>query len=118
MYLNSLLFRLHMTGSVKAGELAYLQYIEVTSPLSCVDKALGCVCIRGATGGELDRTLDVNLHTSHKNISAGEYYGLGPFSSIESLIKVLRSNISICPFSEPLLWPLRRFYITVFFTAK
>ena len=92
--------------------------MEVTDPVSNIDKELGCVCLRWATADEEDRTLDIeqSLHGNH--VVEGEYYGLVPFSSIESTVTVVRSNIAISPFSEQLPWPLHRFYLNRFICSK
>lgn len=51
-------------------------------------------------------------------VNEGEYYGLVPFTSILSTVIVLRYNIAIMPFTESITWPLHRFYIKLFITAK
>lgn len=53
-------------------------------------KALGCVCLRWATGNELDHILDVALYVAQDNISAGGYYFIVPFSSIVSTFQLLQ----------------------------
>jgi len=66
-----LLFRLSYTGSSETEEFAYVQYMEVSKPISGVDRALGCVCLRRATEDELDRTLDVERSLSGSKVEAG-----------------------------------------------
>ena len=112
-----LLFRLAV-GVGDIGEYAYVQYMEVTNPLSQVDKVLVCVCLRWATEDGVDRTLNIEASLQRNRVEAGEWYGLVPFSSIMSTVHILRSNIAIPPFSPQLPWPLHRFYINRFYIQK
>ena len=113
-----LLFGLDPQGSEQAQELASVQYMDVTDPISGVDKGLGCVCLRLYTEDETDRTIEISRSLRDNHLDAGEYYGLVPFSSIIGSVQVLRSNIAIRPFTSPLTWPLHRFYINRFYNAN
>ena len=92
--------------------------MQVTQPLTEVDKALRCVCLRWATGDEVDRTLNIQEELRNSHIEVGEWYDLIPFSSIVSTVQVLRSNVSIQPFTQSLPWVLHRFYLNRFFIPK
>lgn len=109
-----LLLRLGQSGGGAVREYAFVQYMEVTKPVSGVDEALGCVCVRWATDEGEDWTLDIENSLRKEHVQAGEWYGLVPFRSIVSTVQVLRSNLWIRPFSPELPWPLHRFYINRF----
>lgn len=70
-------------------------------------------------GGQLQMNM-IYPWTSHRDamelILNGEYHGLALFSSIESMLKILPSNIAITPFNSKLPWALHlylNFVITV-----
>ena len=66
----------------------------------------------------MDRTLNIQEELRKSHIEVGEWYDLIPFSSIVSTVQVLRSNISIHPFTPSLPWVLHRFYINRFFIPR
>ena len=113
-----LFVRMDVNNTSVKSDYAFVQYMEVTNPVTEVDKALGCVCLRWATDDEKDWTLDIEESLKSKHIDAAEWYGLVPFSSIVSTVQVLRSNIAIKPFTPQLPWPLHRFYINRFHLPK
>ena len=91
-----------VSGGTSVEEFAYVQYMEATDPVSNTDTEPGCVCLRWATADEEDRTLDIQQSLNDSHVLEGEYYGLVPFSSIDSTVTVVRSNIAIVPFTDQL----------------
>ena len=108
------LFRVRGCTEKSEKQLAFVQYMCVSKPLNGVDQALGCVCLRWDTEDGVDHTLHTSSVLRHDHIHAGAWFGLVPFHSIVGTVPVLRSNISIQPFTNPLPWPLHRFRINRF----
>ena len=92
--------------------------MEVTDPVSNIDIERGYVCLRWATADEEDRTLNIQQSLNDNHVLEGEYYRLVPFSSIQSTVTVVRSNIAIDPFTDQLPWPFHRFHLNRFISAK
>ena len=113
-----LLFYLQLPRDKEPRQYAFVQYMEVTKPLNGVDEALDCVCLRWSTDDEIDRTIDIPNQLNVSHIETAEWYDLLPFSSIIGTVQVLRSNIPIAPFSDPLPWPLHRFHVNKYFLSK
>ena len=110
-----LLFHLHHPFLSKPKQYVFVQFMEVTQPLSKIDEVLGCVCLRWATGDKIDHTIpDVNSRQP-EHIETAEWYGLLPFESILGTVNVLRSNIPIQPFTPKIPWPMHRFYVNRFY---
>ena len=86
--------------------------------MSNIYTELGCICLRWATADEEDRTLDIQPSLNVNHVLEGEYHGLAPFSSIESTVTVVRSNIAIAPFTDQLPWSSHRFYLNRFMSTK
>lgn len=59
------------TESKKEEEFAYVHFMEVTKPIWVVGKSFECICLRWATGDEIDRTLDIARYAGQDSISAG-----------------------------------------------
>ena len=113
-----LLFHLHDRAGTVKEELAFVQFMEVTQPLSSADKALKCVCLRWATDDNVDYTLDPGRQIERGQMECGEWYGFIPFNSIVGTVQVVRSNIAVPPFTNPSPWPLHRFYVNRFSLEK
>jgi hypothetical protein len=106
------------SSTQKEEQYAFVRFFIVTTATSEVDKALQCVCLRWETDEDIDRTLQIDKELEQQHIEAGEWFGLVPFSSILGTVQVLRSNIPVKPLSDPLPWPLHRFYINRFTLPK
>ena len=113
-----LLFHLQDRAGTVKEELAFVQFMEVTQPLSSADKALKCVCLRWASDDNVDYTLDPVRQIERGQMECGEWYGFIPFNSIVGTVQVVRSNIAVPPFTNPSPWPLHRFYVNRFSLEK
>ena len=67
-----LLFRMTLSKKTIGEDYAFIQYMELTSPISGVDEALGCACLRLATGDGINRSMDIDHHLKQDHIEVGE----------------------------------------------
>ena len=108
-----LLFHLSAAES-DIGEFAFVQYMEVTKPISKQESTMGCVCLRWATDDELDRKTDIARYLEQDTIDVAQWYDVVPLSTIIGKVHVVRANMGIPPLTEQLLWTLHRLYINRF----
>lgn len=104
--------------TTKSLTTCYCTYMEVKEKVSCVDRALGCVCFRRTKEDEVDCTVDKSQSRHRKQAEAEKYYRLVEFNSIVSSVHLLRANIANRPFTFPFYWPLYRLYLNPFLTQK
>ena len=115
LWVGQVLLLVHIKhGTEDLGQFAYIQYMEVTTPLSTIDESLGCVCLRWATADDIDYTTNYNRTVDVDRIDTAEWYGLVPFTSLLGTVQVIRSNIPINPFTMAVPWPMHRLHMNRF----
>lgn len=85
----------------------------MTSPVDEVHRILNCFCLRWATEDNAGQSVQFSP-TMSDTVETGEWYGLVPFPSVQSVHQIARSNHSVGLFFPELPWPAHYFYVNRF----
>lgn len=87
-----------------------MHYFDVTSPVDDLDRMLNFLSLRFATEVDVAQNVLFNPTTSN-TVEMGEWCGLMPFTSVQSVDQIVRSNHSVKLFHPEIARPAHRFYV-------
>lgn len=102
----------HEPGS-KKGEIAFIQYFDVTSLADEIGEELNSVDLRWAMDSGLHHSVNFKIVDS-KTIGECEWYGLISFLSVLSAHHIVKSTYFVPSFYLQLPRPPQRYYIACF----